>query len=123
MITLSSSPAAAVNVKQGVIDAAIELDNRWQYARLIVSGLTEIPFVDSAGNPLTSETIEIMAASEDETGHIRIKFNPADLATETVIVSGSGADRLNGLIWKPAGSLRANTSSSSGRGVIVYRYK
>lgn len=96
----------------------------WHYARQIVIGTTDVPVLDKNGSPLPTGTmIVFQAISDNGTGDARIKFNPADLAANAVIVSGVSASSHQGLEWDDASTLRLSTSAAAGRAVFMYKYQ
>ena len=80
--------------------------------------------LDKNGSPLPAGTmIVFQAISDNGTGDARIKFNPADLATNAVLISGASASSHQGLEWDDASSIRLSTSATAGRAVFVYKYR
>lgn len=76
------------------------------------------------GTPLPAGTfIVFQAISDNGTGDARIKFSPADLATNAVVISGVSASARQGLEWDDASSLRLSTSATAGRAVFVFKYR
>lgn len=104
--------------------AQVVLPPVWHYARQIVTGTADVPVLDKNGAPLTAGTmIVFQAISDNGTGDARIKFSPADLAANAVIVSGVSASSHQGLEWDDASTLRLSTSAAAGRAVFVYKYR
>lgn len=96
----------------------------WHYARQIVTGTADVLMLDKNGSPLIAGTmIVFQAISDNGTGDARIKFNPADLATNAVLISGASASSHNGLEWDDASSIRLSTSATAGRAVFVFKYR
>ncbi|WP_298613408.1 hypothetical protein [uncultured Thiothrix sp.] len=96
----------------------------WSYARQIVTGTSDVPVLDKSGIPLPAGTfIVFQAISDNGTGDARIKFSPADLASNAVIVSGVSASSHQGLEWDDASTLRLSTSATAGRAVFVFKYR
>lgn len=96
----------------------------WSYARQIVTGTADVPVLDKLGSPLPSGTmIVFQAISDNGAGDARIKFSPADLAANALVISGASASSHNGLEWDDASTLRLSTSAAAGRAVFVYKYR
>lgn len=96
----------------------------WNYARQIVTGTSDVLVLDKNGSPLTAGTmIVFQAISDNGTGDARIKFNPRDLASNALLISGASASSHQGLEWDDASTLRLSTSASNGRAVFVFKYR
>ena len=96
----------------------------WAYHHQIVTGTADVPVLDKNGSPLPAGTfIVFQAISDNGTGDARVKFNPADLATNALLISGVSASSHHGLEWADASMLRLSTSATAGRAVFVYKYR